>query len=80
MNKKEVAMTSYKFIYIFCSSVLELLPNFFFMARPEWLRFTSEKIDSNSSHRFKNLFSKLNLWLFTATKEWRWGWVNGPVF
>ncbi|HLD73508.1 MAG TPA: hypothetical protein VJB34_01210 [Bdellovibrionota bacterium] len=44
------------------------------------LRFTSEKIDSNSSHRFKNLFSKLNLWLFTATKEWRWGWVNGPVF
>ena len=80
MNKKEVAMTSYKFIYIFCSSVLELLPNFFFMARPEGLRFTSEKIDSNSSHRFKNLFSKLNLWLFTATKEWRWGWVNGPVF
>jgi len=61
---KEVAMTSYKFIYIFYASfVLELLPNFFFMARPEGLRFTSEKIDSNSSHRFKNLLSKLNLWL-----------------
>ena len=63
-------MTSYKYRFIFYTLfVLELLPNFFFIARPGGLRFTSEKIDSNSSHKFKVLFSKLNLWLVTATKE-----------
>jgi len=41
--------------------VLKLPPIFFFMARPKGLRFTSEKIDSNFSHRFQILLYKLNL-------------------
>ncbi|HLD73645.1 MAG TPA: hypothetical protein VJB34_01950 [Bdellovibrionota bacterium] len=31
--------------------LLKLLPKFFVMARPEGLRFTSSKFDSNFSHR-----------------------------
>jgi len=46
---------------IFTSWVLELLPNFCFMARPEGLRFTSAKIDNNSSYKLKVLFSILNI-------------------
>ncbi|HLD73749.1 MAG TPA: hypothetical protein VJB34_02500 [Bdellovibrionota bacterium] len=41
----------------FTSWALELLPHFCFMARPKGLRFTSAKIDNNSSHRLKVLFS-----------------------
>ena len=60
-------MTSYNFSNSFyISFVLELLPNFFFMARPKGLRFTSEKNDSNSSHKLKILFPKLNLWSIIA--------------
>ena len=63
-------MNDYHFIYNFYTlSVLKLLSNFFFMARPEGLRFTSEKIDSNFSHHFANLASKLNLKAHTATME-----------
>jgi len=63
-------MSDYNFIYNFyISLVLKLLPNFFFMARPEGLRFTSEKIGSNFSHSLKNLFSKLNFNLLIVTKE-----------
>ncbi len=64
-------MSDYNFIYNFYTwLVLKLLPNFFFMARPEGLRFTSEKFDINFSHSLKNLFSKLNFNLLTVTKEW----------
>ena len=67
-------MSDYNFIYIFFTSwVLKLLPNLFFMARPEGLRFTSEKIDSNFPHSLQNLFSKQNFNLLTVTKE-RCGW------
>jgi len=71
---KEVAMSDYNFIYNFYTwLVLKLLPNFFFMARLEGLRFTSEKIYSNFSHSLKKMFSKLNFNLLTVTKE-RCGW------
>ena len=59
--------------YFFTSFVLKLLPKFFVMARPEGLRFTSEKIDSNFSHSLKKMFSKLNFNLLIVTKERR-GW------
>jgi len=66
-------MNNYNFIYNFYTwLVLKLLPNFFFMARPEGLRFTSEKNGSNFSHSLKNLFFKLDLNLLIATKEWCW--------
>ena len=72
-------MSDYNFIYNFyISLVLKLLPNFFFMARPEGLRFTSEKIDSNSSHRFQILLSKLSLKALITTKECSVGGFKWP--
>ncbi len=44
--------------------VLKLLPNFFFMARPKGLRFTSEKIDSNFSHGHQALYTTLRILAF----------------
>ena len=62
-------MSYYKFVYSFFTLwVLKSLPVFFFMARPEGLRFTSEKTDSDFSHKLQILFSKLNLKMLTATK------------